>query len=105
MVNLMHYKITLELVKYYCKSVMHIHKYSRTFIIRTSIIRTLDYPKSSGDCSIRVFCQQVYVLLEYFVKDVCPIRIVQQSSVYKSMDFIYHLSEHFCDSADTQVFE
>ena len=26
----------------------------------------LDYPNSSGDCSIRVFCQLVYVLLEYF---------------------------------------
>ena len=85
----MHYKITLELVKYYCKSVMHIHKYSRTFIIRTSIIRKV----------------AVTVLLEYFVKDVCPIRVVQQSSVYKSMGFIYHFSEHFCDSAGMQVFE
>jgi len=32
---------------------------------------------------------EVYVLLEYFVTGVCFIRVVQWSSVYKSMGFIY----------------
>jgi len=32
-----------------------VYKYSRTSIIRTSIIRTLDYPNRRTDCSIRVF--------------------------------------------------
>jgi len=36
-------------------------------IIQISIIQTLDYLNSSVDCSTRVFCQQVYILL-YFVK-------------------------------------
>ena len=40
---------------------------------RTSIIRTVT----------------MTVLLEYFVTGVCSIRVVQQSSVYKSMGFIY----------------
>ena len=39
--------------------------------------RDLNNPNSSSDCSIRVFCQQVYVLLEYFVTVVCSIRVVQ----------------------------
>jgi len=38
--------------------------YSRTSIIQTSIIRTLEYPNSTTDCFIRVFWLKVYVLLE-----------------------------------------
>jgi len=42
---------------------------------RTSIIQTLDYPK--------------IVLLEYLLRGVFSITVVQQSSVYKSIGFIY----------------
>ena len=52
----------------------HISQYSRASIIRISIIRTLNYPNSSSDCSNRVFCQQVYVLLEYFSKVYVPLK-------------------------------
>jgi len=55
----------------------------------TLIIQTLEYLSSSSDCSIRVFCQQEYVLLERFVTSVCCIRVFQRSSVYKSVGFIH----------------
>ena len=45
--------------------------------VGTNNSRDLDYPNSSSDCSIRVFCQQVYVLLEYFVTVVYSTRVVQ----------------------------
>jgi len=51
------------------------YNYSRALIIW---IWTLDYPNSSSDCSIRVFCQQVYVVLS--------------SSTHKEQ---IHLSEYF----------
>jgi len=50
-------------------------KYSGTSIIRTSIIQNVNYPNF-----------KLTALLEYFVKSVCFIRVVVQSSVYKCMD-------------------
>ena len=38
--------------------------YSRSSLIRTPVIRTLANPNSRSDCSIRVFCQLVCVILE-----------------------------------------
>jgi len=53
-----------------------------------------DNLKSSGDCSIRVFYQQVHVLLEYFVTVVYDI--------IKWASFI-RIKSLFCDSAGTEV--
>jgi len=62
--------------KYANINTKHIMQYSKTSIILTSIIQTLNYLNSSADCSSRIFCQQVYVLLEYFIKGVYSIRVV-----------------------------
>ena len=48
----------------------------RLSIIRTPIIQSLDYSSIRGDCSIRVLCWLVYVLLKYFVTCVYSIRVV-----------------------------
>ena len=58
-----------------------------------SIMQTVDYPNSCGDCSIRVFCQKLYFHIN-FVTGVCFIEVMQQRSsavygVYESNDFRY----------------
>jgi len=68
----------------------HTHTHSASSVIQISVIRHLNYLKSSDNCSIRVFRKEMYVLLEHFVIGVCSIRVFQQISVYnKSMGFIY----------------
>jgi len=39
-------------------------------------------------CPFRVFCQQVYVLLNYFITGLCCLRVDQHCSIYKSIGFI-----------------
>jgi len=77
---------------------------SQSNVIKHTVGPRLSELQLSGDCSIGVFCQQVYFLLEYFVTGVCCIRIIQHSSLYINQWASFTVSEHFCDSGGAEEF-
>jgi len=70
----------------------------RIWYFRSTLGLRLSESRLSGPSFIRTVA--VTVLIQYFVKSVCSIRVDQWSTVYKSI----HLSEHFCDSTGTKAF-